>query len=70
MKSLDMGNCNTKLIENKQKCQHYHHPKLANMNIFLMKKYYLLIKNRFKEESKFSYSPLKKRREKQIKTTK
>ena len=40
------------------------------MNIFLMKKYYLLIKNRFKEESKFSYSPLKKRREKQIKTTK
>ena len=40
------------------------------MNIFLMKKYYLLIKNRFKEESNFSYSPLKKRREKQIKTTK
>lgn len=40
------------------------------MNIFLMKKYYLLIKNRFKEESKFNYSPLKKRREKQIKTTK
>ena len=70
MKRLDMGNRNTKLLENQQKCQHYHHPKLRNMNVFLMKKYYLLIKNRFKEESKFSHSPLEKTPEKEIKTVK
>ena len=70
MEILNTGNFNTKLMDNQQKYQHHLYPKLINMNTFLLKKYQLLIKNRFKEESKFSYSPLEKTREKQIKTIK
>ena len=38
------------------------------MNIFLVKKYYLLIKKKIIEQAKFTYSSLHKAFEKQIKT--
>ena len=41
---LEMKNGNTILTEKLQKDQHYHLEKLVNMNIFHVKKYYLLIK--------------------------
>ena len=53
-----MENCNTILIDKQQKYQHYHRPKLVNMNISHVNKYYLLM--RMIKKTKFSYSPLGK----------
>ena len=41
---LEMKNYNMILTEKQQKYQHNHQVKLINMNILLMKEYYLLIK--------------------------
>ena len=45
-----------------------HQVKLINMNILQVKKYYLSDQIRIKEQAKFTYSPLGKAFEKQIKT--
>ena len=42
---LEMKNYNTILTEKPQKCQHYHHVKLINMNVLQAKKYCHLIKS-------------------------
>ena len=44
MKRLEMKNYNMILTEKQQKHQHNRLVKLINMNILLVKKYYLLIK--------------------------
>ena len=41
---LEMKNCNMTLTEKQQKHQLYHQVKLIDMNILLVKKYYLMIK--------------------------
>ena len=56
----------TILTEKQQKHQHYHQVKLINMNILQVKKYYC----RIIEQAKFTYSPLGKAFQKQIKTIK
>ena len=53
-----MENCNTILMDKQQKYQHYHRPKLVNMNISHVNKYYLLM--RMIKKTKFSYSSLGK----------
>ena len=64
-----MKNYDTILTEMLQKYQPDHPTKLASTNILLVKKYYLLIKKKKKiEQAKFTYSPLGKAFEKQIKT--
>ena len=55
-------------IQRLQKYQPYHQEKLAGINILLVKKYYVLIKERVIEQAKFTFSPLGKASEKQIKT--
>ena len=54
------------LREKLLKYQLYHQEKLMNMNTLLVKKYYRLIKKKI-EQAKFTYSPLGKSFEKQIK---
>ena len=63
---LDMKNYNMILREKLLKYQLYHQEKLMNMNTLLVKKYYRLIKKKI-EQAKFTYSPLGKSFEKQIK---
>ena len=56
------------LIEKQPKYQPNYLVKLISMNILLVKKYYNLINNKIIEQAKFTYSPLVKAFEKQIKT--
>ena len=56
------------LTEKQPKYQLYHQAKLINMNILLVKKYQRLINKKIVEPAKFTYSPLGKSFEKQIKT--
>ena len=65
---LEMKNYNIILIEKQLKYQLYHQAKLISMNILLVKKYHHLINNKKIEQAKFTYSPLGKTFEKQIKT--
>ena len=65
---LEKKNYNTILIEKKTKYQLYDLTKLISMNILLVKKYYSLIKKKILEQAKFTYSPLGKAFERQIKT--
>ena len=65
---LEKKNYNTILIEKKTKYQLYDLTKLISMNILLVKKYYSLIKKNILEQAKFTYSPLGKAFERQIKT--
>ena len=51
---------NMKLIEKLQKYQPYHQAKLINSNTLQVKKYYLLIKKKIIEQTKFTHSPLGK----------
>ena len=46
MVRLEMENCDMILTEKKQKYQHYHLEKLINMKILMVKKYFLLIKDK------------------------
>ena len=41
---LEMNNCNMIFTEKQQQYKHYHLEKFIDMNIFQVKKYYLLIK--------------------------
>ena len=45
---------NVILTENQQKYQHYRLEKMINMNILQMKKYYLLIKEEWKNNTRIS----------------
>ena len=65
MKNID-NKQNVTLTKKQQKYQHYCQVKLINMNILQVKKYYH--RNRIMEQAKFTYSPLPKAFEKQIKT--
>ena len=64
---LEMKNYNIILIEKQPKCRPYHQVKFTNMNILLVK---ILPSNQQQiiEQAKFTYSPLGKAFEKQIKT--
>ena len=64
MIKLKMKSYNIKLIEKQQKYLLYHQVNFINMNILLVKIYYHLII----EQTKFTYSPLRKAIHKQIKT--
>ena len=66
---LEMKNYNTILVEKQPKYQRYLQRKFISMNILLIKKYYNLIKKKI-EQAQFTYSPLGKTFEKQIKTIK
>ena len=68
MIKLEMKNYNIILIEKQLKYQLYHQAKLISMNILLVKKYHHLINKKKIEQAKFTYSPLGKTFEKQIKT--
>ena len=46
MVGLTMENCNMTLLEKLKKHQPYHQAKLASMNILLVKKNYILVKNK------------------------
>ena len=70
-----MKNYNTMLIEEQLKHQLYHQVKFINMNILLVKICYHLTNNKLPsnqqqiiEQARFTYSPLGKSFEKQIKT--
>ena len=64
---LEMKKYNTILIEKQAKYRHYHEVKFINMNILLVK--IILPSNQQQmEQAKFTYSPLGKAFEKQIKT--
>ena len=70
-----MKNYNTMLIEEQLKHQLYHQVKFINMNILLVKICYHLTNNKLPsnqqqiiEQARFTYSPLGKAFEKQIKT--
>ena len=65
---IKMKNCNTILIEKQPKNQLNHRKKLVSMNIEQEKKHYHLIKNKKIEQGTFTYYPLGKVFEKQIKT--
>ena len=65
---LEIKSYNMISIQRLQKYQAYHQEKLASINILLVKKYYVLIKKRVIEQAKFTFSPLGKASEKQIKT--
>ena len=52
------------LTEKQQKCWHYNHLKLINMNFLQLKKYYHLIKV---EQAKFTFSLFHKAFKKKIK---
>ena len=62
---LDMRNHSLILIEKQPKYQLYSQAKFINMNILLVKIYYYLINSK---QARFTYSPLGKAFEKQIKT--
>ena len=63
---LEIKSYNMISIQRLQKYQPYHQ-ELASINILLVKKYYLLIKKQVIEQAKFTFSPLGKASEKQIK---
>ena len=65
MIKLEMKNYNMILTEKQLKYQPYHQAKLISTNILLVKKYY---QQQIIEQAKFTYSPLGKAFEKQIKT--
>ena len=67
MTRLERKNYNMILTEKQPKEQPYHQTKSVNMNISLDKKYYHLITN-IAGQAKFTYFPLEKAFEKQIKT--
>ena len=56
------------LTEKQLKYQLNHQENFTNMNILLVKIYYYLINNKIIEQARFTYSPLGKAFEKQIKT--
>ena len=60
---LEMKNYKIILTEKQLRYQLYHQSKFINMNVLLVKIYYHLI-----EQAKFTYAPLGKAFEKQIKT--
>ena len=60
---LEMKNYKIILTEKQLRYQLYHQSKFINMNVLLVKIYYHLI-----EQAKFTYVPLGKAFEKQIKT--
>ena len=60
---LEMKNYKIILTEKQLRYQLYHQSKFINMNVLLVKMYYHLI-----EQAKFTYAPLGKAFEKQIKT--
>ena len=64
---LEMRICNTIFIEKLAKYQPYHKAKLKSLNMLQVKKYYHLI-SKITEQAKFTYSPLGKAFEKQIKS--
>ena len=68
MIELKMRNYNMILTERQLKNQLYHPDKLININILQVKKYYR-DQSRIIKQAKFTYSPLGKAFEKQIKTT-
>ena len=75
MPRLEMKNYNMILTEKQQKYQHYHPEKLIIMNMLQVNKQCLLIKKKsakFKKvkHAKFTYSPLGKALQIQIKTIK
>ena len=57
------NNIDKKAVKN----QHYHQLKLINMSALQVKKYYLQIKVKLWNKTKFTYSPLGKALEKQTK---
>ena len=65
---LEMKNYNMILIERQPKYQLYHQVKFINMDILPVKIYYHLINNKYQRLAKFTYSPLGKAFEKEIKT--
>ena len=65
---LEMKNHNMILMEKQLKYQLNHQENFTNMNILLVKIYYYLINNKIIEQARFTYSPLGKAFEKQIKT--
>ena len=65
---LEMKNYSMILMEKQPKYQLYHQVKCINMNILLVKIYYRQINNKVIEQAKFTYSPLAKPFEKQVKT--
>ena len=67
---LEMKNCKMILILKLPKYLLYDKSKLMSMNILLVKKYYHLIKKQRIEQAKFTYSPLEKASEKQLKAIK
>ena len=64
---LEMKNDNMRLTEKQQKYQHYHLEKWINMNI-LQVKILPSDQRRLIEQAMFTYPPLRKAFEKQIKT--
>ena len=58
------------ITDKQQNYCHYHQERLININILLTKKYFILIKFRIIKIAKFTYFPLGKPFEKQIKTIK
>ena len=65
---LGMKNYSTTLIEKQLKYQLYHLVKLISMSISLVKIYYHPNQQQIIEHTKFTYSPLGKAFENQIKT--
>ena len=66
-----MKNYNTILTEKQQKYQYYRQVKLININILQVKYYYTSLlsgQSRITKQTKFTYSPLGKGFEKQIKS--
>ena len=68
MTRLKIKKYNMISIEKQLKYQPYHQVKYVNTNILLVKIYYHLTNNKQIEQAKFTYSPLGKAFEKQIKT--
>ena len=65
---LEIKNYNAILIEKLPKYWLYHQAKLISMNILLVKKFYPSNQQKIIEQAKFTYSPIGKAFEKQIKT--
>ena len=71
MIKLDMKNCNMILTEKQKKYQHNPLEKFINMNILQVKKYYLLIKEEWKNKLRLLillWQKLLKNKQKQLKT--
>ena len=68
MLKLRMKNCNTILTEKQQKYQHYSQVKLINTEYFTCEEILLFDQSRITEQAKFTYSPLDKAFQKQVKT--